>query len=169
MESKPLSPFVRRRRALRGRGVLAACLVLGAALATAAARAGEPPALPHGSIYLLPHDGLHLPAASLTTGEYLAAATKPAAEDAPTRYAPAYGSTFARAALIEMPAEVVPGRYTRPKYALGFRSDTMKGLAKDVGLDAHTCLLPLVRARLSLSQEQGTSGRVMIFARCSFH
>lgn len=78
-------------------------------------------------------------------------------------------SALSSARLVEMPAEIIPGQYARPKYALGFRSAAMKSLAKDLGLDAHTCLLPLVRARTTLSQDGAVGGRVMIFARCSFY
>lgn len=78
-------------------------------------------------------------------------------------------SLLSGARLVEMPSDALPGRYARPKYALGFRSNAMKSFAKNVGLDAETCLLPLVRARTSISQDGDVSGRVMVFARCSFY
>lgn len=83
------------------------------------------------------------------------------------RFAAAIGSRPPRASLVEMPADVIPGRYNRPKYALGFRSNGMKKFADSMGLDAHTCLAPLVRARINLSQDGDAGGRLMVFARCS--
>jgi hypothetical protein len=119
------------------------------------------------SINLLPSRGLRLPSTGETAESALAARRE--SRDATHRFSLPSSSALSRASLVEMPADVVPGRYTRPKYALGFRSNSMKSLAKDMGIDADTCLLPLVRARVSLSQDQGVGGRVMVFARCTFH
>jgi hypothetical protein len=71
--------------------------------------------------------------------------------------------------LMQLPQEQIPGQYTRPKYALGFQSETMRRWAKDFGLDAETCFAPIVRARTRLSQDGGISGSLMMQARCSFH
>jgi hypothetical protein len=119
------------------------------------------------SIYLLPARGVRLPAANETSADVLASRARYGNER--LSFSLTGSSTLSRFSLIEMPGEVIPGRYTRPKYAFGFRSNTMKSLAKDVGLDADTCLLPLVRARVSFSQDEGAGGRVMVFARCTFH
>lgn len=78
-------------------------------------------------------------------------------------------SMLSGARLIEMPSHDLPGQHARPKYALGFRSSAMKSFARGIGLDADTCLLPLIRARTSISQGGDVSGRVMVYARCSFH
>jgi hypothetical protein len=149
--------------------LLATCAALGSAMTSGPAHAGEPMPPQSSSIYLLPARAARLPAESQNANAVLAAPAERSADNQVRQPAPAYGSSTTRAALIEMPADVIPGRYTRPKYALGFHSDAMKGFAKDLGLEADTCLLPLVRARLSLSQEDGTNGRVMVFARCTFH
>jgi hypothetical protein len=78
-------------------------------------------------------------------------------------------SSLSRAALIAMPADQIPGQYSRPKYALGFRSEGMKQFAKGMGLDADTCLAPLIRGRVSFTAGGDGSARLMVFARCSFH
>lgn len=115
------------------------------------------------SIYLLPGDGFERarPAHGVGLGSH--APTEP---DAP-RLVAFGGHRTSRARLVEMPADVIPGRYTRPKYALGFRSHGMKKFANSLGLDAHTCLAPLVRARINFSQDGDAGGRLMLFARCS--
>ncbi len=71
--------------------------------------------------------------------------------------------------LMQMPQDQIPGQYTRPKYALGFQSETMRRWAKDFGIDAESCFAPIVRARTRLSQDGGLSGSLMMQARCSFH
>lgn len=117
------------------------------------------------SIYVLPSRNVRLPSATVAAGSHDAEHEAPDAR----RFALAGSSALSRASLVEMPADVIPGKYTRPKYALGFRSSAMKNFAQSMGLDAHTCLLPLVRARISLSQDSGTGGRLMVFARCTFY
>lgn len=78
-------------------------------------------------------------------------------------------ASLTRATLVEMPADQIPGQFTRPKYALGFRSEGMKQFAKGMGLDADTCLAPLIRGRVSFTPSGDGSARLMVFARCSFH
>jgi hypothetical protein len=117
------------------------------------------------SIYLLPADGLRRANAPQGSAREAGAAS---ASDTPGSLVSGSGRS-PRASLVEMPAEVIPGRYTRPKYALGFRSNGMKKFAQSIGLDAHTCLAPLVRARVNFSQDGDAGGRLMLFARCSLH
>ncbi len=88
--------------------------------------------------------------------------------DSPKTTSIALNASLSGARLIEVPAEVIPGRYTRPRYALGFRSQAMKTWVQSMGLDADSCLAPLVRGRLSLSPNGDASGRLMLYARCSF-
>ncbi len=158
---------------LRGRGWRQKCwrrvavrlLAAAGVVASAGSEAAPPLQLQLDSLYLLSQRGVRLPSAQQSAAD---------AADAPARAEnrrpeAAYGASAARTTLLEMPADVVPGRYSRPKYALGFRSDAMKGFARDMGLDADTCLAPLVRARVSLSQDSGAGGRLMVFARCTFH
>ena len=71
--------------------------------------------------------------------------------------------------LMQMPQDQIPGQYTRPKYAVGFQSDSMRRWAEDFGLDAHTCFAPILRARTRLSQDGGLTGSLVMQARCSFH
>ena len=74
-----------------------------------------------------------------------------------------------RATLIEMPSDQVPGQFSRPRYALGFRSEGMKQFARSMGVEADTCLAPLIRGRVSFTAAGDGSARLMVFARCSFH
>jgi hypothetical protein len=156
------------RRVLRVAARLLVAIGALAAAGSAAAQSTPPLQLQLDSLYQLPQRGVRLPSAHQSAADAVADADAPAPTEA-RRAEPAYGASAARTTLLEMPADVVPGRYTRPKYALGFRSDTMKSFARDMGLDADTCLAPLVRARVSLSQDSGTGGRLMVFARCTFH
>jgi hypothetical protein len=117
------------------------------------------------SIYLLPANGLRRANAAQGSAREVGAAS---ASDTPGFLVAGSGRS-PRASLVEMPAEVIPGRYTRPKYALGFRSNGMKKFAQSIGLDAHTCLAPLVRARINFSRDGDAGGRLMLFARCSLH
>mgnify|MGYP001494666239 CR=1 FL=1 len=116
------------------------------------------------SVYQLPSQAVRLPSAGMHETRDADYGSSPR-----QRFSLADTSSLSRASLVEMPADVIPGRYTRPKFALGFRSNTMTNFAKDMGLDAQTCLLPLVRARLSLSRDGDAGGRLMVFARCTFY
>jgi hypothetical protein len=169
------SPAAHANRRLAGLVSLLTSLSL---LALGDARAATPAdAPPHGgvvtdlmqfelrSIYLLPADGLRHANAANSSARDVGAAS---ASDTPGFLVAGSGRS-PRASLVEMPAEVIPGRYTRPKYALGFRSNGMKKFAQSIGLDAHTCLAPLVRARINFSQDGDAGGRLMLFARCSLH
>lgn len=182
-----LPPPCRARASCRARSALGALVLLAAGLDAQAqhaelqATAAEPtrPALhtatvnglPPESLYLLPSRGrgFTLPDAAPVTERD----ARDDAIEADTAQRPrlaAAASTLARASLVQMPADsTVPGRYSRPKYALGFRSNTMKSVASGIGLSPETCLAPLIRARATLSQDGEASGRVMVFARCSLH
>lgn len=78
-------------------------------------------------------------------------------------------ATTPRATLIEMPSDHMPGQFSRPRHALGFRSEGMKQFARGMGIDADTCLAPLIRGRVSFTAAGDGSARLMVFARCSFH
>lgn len=116
------------------------------------------------SIYLLPSEQMRRSDASAMTAQSRAGAS--GVTDTGSFLATG-GNGSPRARLVEMPADVIPGQYSRPKYALGFRSQGMKKFANSIGLDAHTCLAPLVRARVNFSQDGDAGGRLMVFARCS--
>jgi hypothetical protein len=75
---------------------------------------------------------------------------------------------WSSASLVEMPRDAMPGRYQRPRYALGFRSDALRGWLKEAGFEAHTCIAPVLRLRTKLSGEGELSGAVWLYARCSF-
>jgi hypothetical protein len=133
-------------------------------IASAQAQTTTPPPR-HDALDLLPASGLALPRGhdSVDTRANLAMARSAA------RALPGDSASLTRAALVEMPADQIPGQVTRPKYALGFRSEGMKQFAKGMGLDADTCLAPLIRGRVSFTPSGDGSARLMVFARCSFH
>jgi len=152
-----------RRTAAAG-SVAVAALCIAAPAAAQGASSGF-----SGSIYLLSAYGLrHAPAATALTDVAVTPDASPLLT-VTSRTSLAVSHSFARASLVEMPADAIPGQYSRPKYALGFRSNAMKNLAHSLGFDAHTCLAPLIRSRLSFSPNGDAGGRVMVFARCSIY
>lgn len=76
------------------------------------------------------------------------------------------------ARLVEVPREApAPGqqqKYNRPRYALGFQSQSLKTLLANAGMDPHACLAPMIRLRTKVSQEGDVSGSFWLYARCSF-
>lgn len=78
-------------------------------------------------------------------------------------------SGWTSASLVEMPREAMPGRYQRPRYALGFRSEALRGWLKEAGFDAQTCIAPVLRLRTKLSGDGELSGALWLYARCSFN
>ncbi|MCU0949825.1 MAG: hypothetical protein MUC68_01875 [Burkholderiaceae bacterium] len=125
------------------------------------------PAMAASSIYLLPASSAREALRSASTVPTAAAPDRPRPA-ATTRLLIGAGSSLARASLVQMPGEnVLPGGYVRPRYALGFRSSTMKNFVQGMGLEAEHCLAPLVRARLTFSPQGDAGGRLMVFARCT--
>ena len=74
-----------------------------------------------------------------------------------------------RAALLEMPADQIPGQYRRPTYALAFRSDTLRTWLNGMGVDARSCLAPVIRMRTKRSASGEWNGMVLMLARCNFY
>jgi len=68
-----------------------------------------------------------------------------------------------------MPRDTMPGRYQRPGYALGFRSEALRGWLKEAGVDAQTCIAPVLRLRTKLSGDGELSGALWLYVRCSFN
>lgn len=67
------------------------------------------------------------------------------------------------------PAENVEGRYSRPRYAFGLHSDFMRDALSLTGLDAESCIAPMVRLRARQAAITGNTGVSMaVFARCTF-
>jgi hypothetical protein len=106
---------------------------------------------------------------ALPRGELDAAqAARPAAADGALRPAlPRRESALGGARLIEVPRDGVPGAYGRPRYALGFRSEALRGFMNDIGIEATSCLAPVVRLRTRISSDGDFSGAIWIYARCS--
>lgn len=92
--------------------------------------------------------------------------SRDAAAAASTRLA---SKPWLSARLVEVPRDgnVLSPTYRRPRYALGFRSDTLKDLATRAGFDAQSCLAPIVRLRTKLHSDGDVSGTFWIYARCS--
>ena len=67
------------------------------------------------------------------------------------------------------PVGAVEGQYTRPHYALGFHSDLMKDALSLTGLDAESCIAPMLRVRARQTTVTGATGvSASVFARCTF-
>lgn len=76
-------------------------------------------------------------------------------------------SALVGARLIEVPRDASPGTYGRPRYALGFRSEALRKLMNEIGIEANSCLAPVVRLRTKISGEGDVSGAIWIYARCT--
>lgn len=63
-----------------------------------------------------------------------------------------------------------PGQPIRrsPRLAIGFRSDGMRNAMEAIGIDAHSCMAPIVRLRGKMADNGGVSGTFWISARCTF-
>jgi len=67
------------------------------------------------------------------------------------------------------PVGAVEGQYTKPHYALGLHSDTMRDALSLTGLEAESCIAPMLRLRARETTVTGANGISMtVFARCSF-
>jgi hypothetical protein len=68
------------------------------------------------------------------------------------------------------PAGIVLGQYTRAHYALGLHSDLMRDALSLTGLEAESCVAPMVRLRARQATVTGASGVSMsLLARCTFY
>ena len=68
----------------------------------------------------------------------------------------------------EAPRESINGTYTRPKFAVGVPSESLKDWMNAAGIGAEQCLLPMVRARARLGADGDPSGTLWLSARCTF-
>lgn len=68
------------------------------------------------------------------------------------------------------PMGAIAGQYTRPHYALGLHSDLMRDALSITGLDAESCIAPMVRLRARQTRITGVTGMSLtLLARCTFH
>lgn len=68
------------------------------------------------------------------------------------------------------PMGETPGQYTRPHYTLGLHSDLMRDALSLTGLEAESCIAPMVRLRARQPTATGANGVSLTFlARCAFH
>jgi hypothetical protein len=141
---------------------LAGLALLGLPLAT-----GAQLKAPSGSDPLMPQRFAYAAAADPAGPRISTYALTPAQDDrdALTLRAKRWSS----ATLVELPRDAAPGTYQRPRYALGFRSEVLRSWLKEAGVDAHTCIAPVLRLRTKLSSEGDLSGALWLYARCSFN
>jgi hypothetical protein len=68
------------------------------------------------------------------------------------------------------PAGAVPGQYTRPHYAFGLQSELMRDALSLTGLEAESCVAPMLRLRARQTTITGATGFSMsLLARCTFY
>ena len=90
---------------------------------------------------------------------------------APNTTLPAsYSTTFLGSTVqLDMPRYDSSGNYVRPKFYVGMQSDAMRSWMSSTGLAADKCMLPMLRARTSMSGDGAVSGSLWVYARCTFH
>jgi hypothetical protein len=75
--------------------------------------------------------------------------------------------TANRLSLVEMPADGGLAQRTRPHYALGFTSETMRSWLTDMGVEASNCIAPIIRLRTGVDANGDFRGTLWVHARCS--
>lgn len=83
---------------------------------------------------------------------------------------PVWSPSRSSVQLFETPHDINPGQPPRrsPRLAIGFRSEGMRHAMGMIGIDAHTCMAPIVRLRGKMANDGGVSGTFWVSARCSF-
>lgn len=147
---------------LRPLSTLAGLALLGLPLATGAqlkAPADADPLLPQRFAYA---------AAANASAPRISTYALPRTRDDRDALPALHAKRWSAATLVELPRDAVPGTYQRPHYALGFRSETLRGWLKEAGVDAHTCIAPVLRLRTKLSSQGDLTAALWLYARCSF-
>jgi hypothetical protein len=87
-----------------------------------------------------------------------------------TRPAIEFSKVNSRFAVIELPREqaATPGGTSRPHHAFGYRWHGAESWLRENGLEAETCYLPMVRLHSKFSVNNGASGTLWVYGRCSF-
>jgi hypothetical protein len=81
-----------------------------------------------------------------------------------------YSTTFLGSTLqLDLPRYDASGKYVRPKFYVGKKSDSMRYWMNSAGISADKCMLPLVRARTHMGGDGDVSGSLWVYARCSFY
>lgn len=149
-----------------------------AGLGLAVAHAGEPNAATterSGAVFARESDPAQgsdlmraVPAMDLRAGP--ASARGPLSADAaepampaPSRFKPAASGI----SLIELPPEYSPRGPQRKHHALGFRSYAAENWLKEQGVNAHNCMLPMLRLHTRVTPDGTASGTFWVYARCS--
>jgi hypothetical protein len=70
---------------------------------------------------------------------------------------------------LDLPRYDASGKYIRPKFYVGKKSDSMRNWMNSAGISADKCMLPLVRARTHMGGDGDVSGSLWVYARCSFY
>jgi len=146
---------------MRNDGLLIACVVMAPLLLPRIATADT---IADSALSLTYLDSTHTSSSSLRLGaaqnaDRIAASTPQSADS----LSPA---SWSGARLIEVPRNDAPGTYSRPHYALGFQSQSMRTLLNELGIDATACLAPVLRARSKLSSSGQLGGTLWLSARC---
>jgi hypothetical protein len=76
-------------------------------------------------------------------------------------------SSASRISLIEVPTDALVSQPTRPHYALGFSSETLRGWMTDLGVGTSECIAPIVRMRARVDSGGDFRGALWVHARCS--
>lgn len=87
---------------------------------------------------------------------------------APSRAQPgAWESPTSRLSLLDLPADGPAADRIRGSYALGFTSETMRSWMTDMGMDAASCIAPIIRLRSRIDTGSDYRGALWVHARCS--
>ena len=89
------------------------------------------------------------------------------ASRAPAARRSAWEITASRISLIELPTYGITPERTRPGYALGFSSQTMRNWMNDLGVDTGSCTAPIIRLRTRVDAGGDFRGALWVHARCS--
>jgi hypothetical protein len=81
--------------------------------------------------------------------------------------APAWESPARRLSLLDLPADGPAADRIRGSYALGFTSETMRSWMTDMGMDAASCIAPIIRLRSRIDTGSDYRGALWVHARCS--
>jgi len=76
-------------------------------------------------------------------------------------------SSASRISLIEVPTDALDSQGTRPHYALGFSSATLRSWMTDLGVGTSECTAPIVRMRARIDNGGDFRGTLWVHARCS--
>src|SRR5262247_2974827 len=140
---------------------IAACALTGWGFAPCSARADDQPiVLPIYSNPVAQHHAERSPTLNVEASD----------QTLQSRTALDFSKTNSRFAVIELPREPssTPGATSRPHHAFGYRWHAAESWLRENGLEAQTCYLPMVRLHSKFSVNNGATGTLWVYGRCSF-